>query len=253
MLAERLAFRGGTAINKLLFDSPLRYSEDIDLVQLSAEPIGPTIDAIRDALAWLGKCQRKQAGHSSHLTFRFAPEAAPGSTLKLKVEINTREHQACFGVCNYPFNISSRWYEGGTELVSYTREELFATKLRALLQRRKGRDLFDLSVGLAQLGLDVEKVVYAFQHYLRQEGVSITRAEAEQRMIEKLDSNLIEDVEPLLRADTSFSEADALAGFERVWGDLVARIPGAAWRLSEESIARLRETRYPALFSEGIA
>ena len=33
LLADRLAFRGGTAINKLLFRQPLRYSEDIDLVQ----------------------------------------------------------------------------------------------------------------------------------------------------------------------------------------------------------------------------
>ena len=29
VLAEALRFRGGTAINKLLFPAPLRYSEDI--------------------------------------------------------------------------------------------------------------------------------------------------------------------------------------------------------------------------------
>ena len=54
LLAERLAFRGGTAINKLLFRQPLRYSEDIDLVQVRPEPIGPTVDAVRQALSWLG-------------------------------------------------------------------------------------------------------------------------------------------------------------------------------------------------------
>jgi len=32
-LSGKIAFRGGTAINKLLFQQPLRYSEDIDLVQ----------------------------------------------------------------------------------------------------------------------------------------------------------------------------------------------------------------------------
>jgi len=31
-LTGKIAFRGGTAINKLLFKRPLRYSEDIDLV-----------------------------------------------------------------------------------------------------------------------------------------------------------------------------------------------------------------------------
>ena len=50
-LAGKIAFRGGTAIHKLLFKQPLRYSEDIDLVQTQAEPIGPTVDAIRDAQA----------------------------------------------------------------------------------------------------------------------------------------------------------------------------------------------------------
>ena len=39
-LSGKVAFRGGTAIHKLLFKQPLRYSEDIDLVQTQAEPIG---------------------------------------------------------------------------------------------------------------------------------------------------------------------------------------------------------------------
>ena len=42
-LRGKVAFRGGTAINNLLFPQPLRYSEDIDLVQMqqsrSARPL----------------------------------------------------------------------------------------------------------------------------------------------------------------------------------------------------------------------
>lgn len=68
-LKDRIAFRGGTAINKLLFRQPLRYSEDIDLVQVRPERIGPTIDAVREALAWLGDFHRDRAGHSIHLWF----------------------------------------------------------------------------------------------------------------------------------------------------------------------------------------
>ena len=111
-LEGKIAFRGGTAINKLLFKRPLRYSEDIDLVQITAEPIGPTIDAIRDALSWLGKCKREQAGNSTHLVFRFAPEADPESSLKLKVEINTREHKALYGVQAYRFKVENGWFNG---------------------------------------------------------------------------------------------------------------------------------------------
>ena len=72
-LAERLAFRGGTAIHKLLFPQPLRYSEDIDLVQVRPEPIGKTVGAVRRALSWLGPCRRKSAAHSIHLVFSFTP------------------------------------------------------------------------------------------------------------------------------------------------------------------------------------
>lgn len=46
-LAQRLAFRGGTALHKLYMAPQPRYSEDIDLVQINAEPFGPVIDRIR--------------------------------------------------------------------------------------------------------------------------------------------------------------------------------------------------------------
>lgn len=135
VLAGKVAFRGGTAINKLLFPKSLRYSEDIDLVQIQPEPIGTTIDGIRDSLSWLGKCQRKQAGHSMHLVFKFSPEADLMTTLKLKVEINTREHENLYSIKQYPFEMVSRWHKAKTEIASYEPEELFGTKLRAFLQR----------------------------------------------------------------------------------------------------------------------
>jgi predicted nucleotidyltransferase component of viral defense system len=157
-LKDKIAFRGGTAINKPLFAQPLRYSEDIDLVQMQAEPIGTTVDAIRDALSWLGKCNREQAGHSMHLVFKFTPEADAQAALKLKVELNTREHDSFFGLKSYPFTMENDWHSGKTEIVSFEPEELFGTKLRALLQRRKNRDLFDLHHGLDQLALDADKL-----------------------------------------------------------------------------------------------
>ena len=41
LLAKGLAFRGGTALYKLYLKPAARYSEDIDLVQITAEPQGP--------------------------------------------------------------------------------------------------------------------------------------------------------------------------------------------------------------------
>ena len=239
-LAGKVAFRGGTAIHKLLFKQPLRYSDDIDLVQTQAEPIGPTVDAIREALSWLGKCNREQAGHSMHLVFRFAPEAEAAATLKLKVEINTREHQSLFGLRRYPFEVQNDWYSGRANLLSFEPEEIFGTKLRALLQRRKNRDLFDLHQGIEQLALDADKVIACFEHYLSLEGIAISRAEAEERMLKKLTRSLTEDIEPLLPAGVRFDDSIAIDAFNAVWRHLIGRLRGEAWRLSADVIAQLR-------------
>lgn len=59
-LASHLAFRGGTALHKLFLSPQPRYSEDIDLVQVKAEPIKETYDHIREALAFLGEPKVKQ-------------------------------------------------------------------------------------------------------------------------------------------------------------------------------------------------
>ena len=69
--------------------------------------------------------------------------------LRLKVEINTREHFAVFGFTRRPFSVASRWYSGTAAIATSELDELLATKLRALYQRRKGRDLFEPATGLA--------------------------------------------------------------------------------------------------------
>lgn len=246
-LAGAVAFRGGTAIHKLLFDRPLRYSEDIDLVQVRPEPIGDTINAIRVALGWLGKCKREQAGHSPHLVFKFAPEVEPETWLKLKVEINTREHLSLYGFRKYPFSMECGWHKSQTEIVSFAPEELFGTKLRALLQRRKNRDLFDLDMGLTQRSMDLDMIIASFEHYLALEGIPISRAVAEQRMLEKLTRSLTEDISPLLPAGIRFKENDAVVAFGRIWEGLIAQIKGEPWKLSGQVIETLRRGKIPNL------
>lgn len=246
-LKGKIAFRGGTAIHKLLFKQPLRYSEDIDLVQTRPEPIGATVDAIRDALSWLGKCSRTQAGHSMHLVFKFAPEIDAQSVLKLKVEINTREHANLNGTVPYPLTVESDWYQGKAEITSFGPDELFGTKLRALLQRNKGRDLFDLYHGLDQLLLDADKLIACFEHYLALESHSISRAMAEQRMLQKLTRSLTEDITPLLPAGVHFTDTHAMDAFNRVWTLLISRIKGEAWKSSADAITELRNKKHPLL------
>ncbi len=247
-LAERLAFRGGTAIHKLLFRQPLRYSEDIDLVQVRAEAIGPTVNALRDVLSWLGPFKRDTATHSLHLVGRFTPESEPTARAKVKIEVNTREHEHLYELRRYPFAIENAWFTGRASVVSFDAEELFGTKLRALLQRRKGRDLFDFHVGFDQLSLDPARVIAAFAHYMTQDGTAISRANAEERMLGKLTRSLTEDIAPLLAPGVAYGDAEALDAFKRVWFDLVARLQGQPWTTSAAVIEEFRATSLPGLF-----
>jgi len=251
-LANKIAFRGGTAIHKLLFRQPLRYSEDIDLVQTQPEAIGPTVDGIRDALSWLGKCKRTQKESSMHLIFRFAPESEPEARLNLKIELNTREHDSVYGFKKYPFEMNSRWHREKVEIISFDAEELFATKLRALLQRRKNRDLFDLNEGLNQLSMDPARVIMCFERYLAREGNQISRAAAEQRMLNKLRGVLTEDIAPLLPAGVTFSEEDAALAFGNVWRELIERIKGESWKRTEEVVEQFRQKKYPKLLNDHV-
>jgi predicted nucleotidyltransferase component of viral defense system len=132
-------------------------------------------------------------------------------------------------------------------VASFEPEELFGTKLRALLQRRKGRDLFDLNEGLKQLSLDTTKVVAAFNHYLAHEGTPISRANAEERMLDKLTRSLTDDIKPMLAADVVYGHDEALEAFERVWFGLIAGLHGEAWHKAKEVIDEFRSTSIPSL------
>jgi len=66
-------------------------------------------------------------------------------------------------------------------------------------------------------------------------------------MLEKLTRSLTEDVDPLLQAGVRFGEDEAIEAFGRVWKDLVVRIKGDAWRLTEKAVEELREKKYPKL------
>lgn len=70
---------------------------------------------------------------------------------------------------------------------------------------------------------------------------------AEQRMLEKLTRSLTEDVDPLLPAGVRFSEDDAIEAFGKVWKELVVRIRGDAWKLTDKAVEELREKKYPQL------
>jgi len=144
-----VVFRGGTALHKLFFEKPGRYSEDIDLVQSKEGPIGNLIDHIHEVLdPWLSKPKCKQSQGRFAVSYRFVTSYAPSIKMKLKIEINTREHSSVMDIDHRTLTVTNPWFNGSITIPVYQIEELLGTKLRALYQRNKGRDLFDLWMGL---------------------------------------------------------------------------------------------------------
>jgi predicted nucleotidyltransferase component of viral defense system len=233
MLSQELRFRGGTALHKLHFPKPLRYSEDIDLVRTTAGPIGPILDRTRERLEpWLGHATFEQSITAPKLRFRVPAEDGSGE-IRLKVEINTREIEAFDPPQAIRYAVHNPWYEGGAEISTFSREELLATKLRALLQRNKGRDLLDLFQALETFdALNNARIVECFGLYIERGGTPISRAQAEERMFAKLAApRFMADIRPLLSPDRAglLTDGAIRRAFVAVFTTLISIIPGAIW------------------------
>lgn len=228
-LAESLALRGGTALNKLFIQPASRYSEDIDLVQVKPGAIGGVLNAVRRRLdPWLGRPKRSSSEANVTLTYRFESEVPPVRPLRLKIEINTREHFAVLEYNKLPLLVDNPWCSAEAEVTTYALDELMGTKLRALYQRRKGRDLFDLWLCLSRGLIEPAQVVACFAAYMKHEGRTISRAEFERNLFEK-ESNpgFLGDIRPLLAGGVSYDASVAMA---LVRDSVVSRLEGEPWR-----------------------
>lgn len=222
-LAKNLAFRGGTALHKLFLHPQPRYSEDIDLVQVNAGPIKETYDHLRDALAFLGEPKVKQKKHNNTLIYRLESEIEPRQPIHLKVEINCKEHFSVMPMVKVPFKVENKWFSGDCEILTYQLDELIGTKLRALYQRRKGRDLFDLHKALTTANLNEETVVECYLKYMDFVVDHIpTYKEFILNMEDKMqDDEFLGDTTGLLRAGTDF---DVKQSYDLVREKLIERL-----------------------------
>jgi predicted nucleotidyltransferase component of viral defense system len=217
-LSKELAFRGGTALHKLYLNPQPRYSEDIDLVQVNEGVIGSILERIRELLDPMfgSKVKYKKTLISNKLTYRFQSEFPPVQTMKLKIEINCREHYTELGYIKVPFNVNSQWYKGSCSINTYPLEELLGTKLRALYQRRKGRDLYDQYQALIKkTDLDIIKIIKCYHTYMHKSGSELPTQEMFIKNIEEKmnDPEFVGDTIALIRPEEDW---DAQKGYKLI-------------------------------------
>lgn len=226
-IKENLVFRGGTALHKLYIKPGARYSEDIDLVQIATGPIGNILDEIRSSLSWLGQPVRQLTERSAKLLYRYI--ACDNTKKRLKIEINTTEHFHVFDFVDSELYVSNPWFTGKSAIRTYQLKELMGTKIRALFQRRKGRDLFDLWIVLRDNLVDPNVVLKVFLAHCNKNSQNVSRALFEKNLHEKIRfDDFRHDVIGLLADNNDWSFEYA---YDIVKSKLVSLLPGEPWKM----------------------
>lgn len=236
-LAEHLALRGGTVLHKGHLAPAARYSEDLDLVLIKSTDRGNLDARLRKALApvlgepsdsviadaWLAVRNVLKPSKILRTTYKYVPVGLR-YPMTIKVEVNLNEQRSLF-----PFtDVQIALLDDDGELTScsarsYEIHEMLGTKMRALMQRTQGRDLFDL-YHAANFGpcanpacpIDGIRVIEAFNWYLENEGTQLDREEAEHRLAGHLeDRSFRNDMRQLLRSDYGRYDVDAAAALVR--------------------------------------
>ena len=210
-LSENLAFRGGTALHKLYLNPAPRYSEDIDLVQTKPGPIKPILERLGEIITFFDeKRSTKIGGHGAKAIYRFTSEYE-GIRLRLKIEINCQEHFNELDWVYFPYTVNNDWFSGSTRIRTYSINELIGTKLRALYQRKKGRDLFDIYYSHVTTELNLDEVIQCFNKYMLFSVETIpTRRQFQLNLEEKeKDPNFTGDMEALLRPGVEYDQKTA--------------------------------------------
>ncbi|WP_282053407.1 nucleotidyl transferase AbiEii/AbiGii toxin family protein [Maribacter luteus] len=222
-LRENLAFRGGTALHKLYLHPAPRYSEDIDLVQIKPGPIKPIMQRIGEVITFFEEDRRTQLrGHGAKALYRFTSEYED-IRLRLKLEINCKEHFNVLPWVDFPFEVKNDWFTGSCTIRTYSINELLGTKLRALYQRSKGRDLFDLDYSRLHLDLDHDLILKCFNEYMK---FSVDKPPSQKEFLlnikeKESDPLFTGDMEALLRPEIKYNQG---AAFEWLKNELIENI-----------------------------
>ena len=225
-LSGQIAMRGGTLLHKVHLAPPSRYSEDIDLVVVGTRPEEHIRRAVRRVLTdvlgtpkasvWdtikLALRNTVKPSRVLRMTYSIPSIIESGRMLDIVVEANVTERKPHLSVVEIPFSFPFRDKSVQTQIKGYDIHEMLGTKMRAMFQRKRGRDLFDLYWALTKSSSPVEPpaIIESFQHYMKQEGTKAARAEFVGILEAHLkDRGFCSDMEPLLRSGISYDPQSA--------------------------------------------
>ena len=205
ILGKELVIRGGTAFHKIFLPKSYRYSEDLDYVRTTQGGIAEITKRLTEIGSALGYSVKTKIGMYPKIYYRSTMQT--GLPLRIKIEINTYERSPALPLTYFEHTINSDWYKGKALVQTFQPEELIATKIRALYQRSKGRDLYDIWLALNVLQLDRDLLTQAFAPY---RPIGFTSKLAIRNLEEKLKNpDFRADILPLMATDTESYDLDS--------------------------------------------
>lgn len=170
-LRRCLCLKGGTALNKLYLPGQDRLSVDLDF-----NAVGPRDRVLAErtqvSQTVIQVLEEQDSGYD--LTYRWRYDQASVfarfmpltgvAQQRLKVEISFIERFAILGRVERSLSVPST--DLSLSVPTYHLEELTATKLRALYDRRKGRDIYDLfRISASDLNHDALRKMVLYYFY----------------------------------------------------------------------------------------
>lgn len=213
-LSERLCMKGGTAINKLYLGETSRLSVDLDFNHLgSKEEVLKEKRAVRELIMELLKKQDncydvhyERPYGLTRIKARYKTVGGPDQNFKIEIS-----HVERFPIIS-PVKKKIMTPDGLADIVTYTLEELTATKLRALLERFKGRDIYDLFF-ISRLKPDSKIIRKMFLYYFYRSRKVFNPKVHYENIIKRYESgNYIDDVTAFIKPTVTFDLTAATKG-----------------------------------------
>jgi len=120
-------------------------------------------------------------------------------------------------------SVYNQWFSGSCKATTYHLEELLGTKMRALYQRRKGRDLFDLWKAISTQNINYENIIQCYHKYI---GFVVDHPPTQKEYLLNMEQKIVDeeflgDTAMLLRSDEKYNPFEA---WELVRSQLIEKL-----------------------------
>lgn len=165
-LSSHVALTGGTTLQHVLLDSPLRYSEDLDLLMRVPAPgtLKEFYQAWRERIGKrLGVLVHSQA-HTEYPKVRLMWKLDAGEPMTITVDLARNPVNVRIGerATERTIEMDTSWFSGSCRVYCIQPADLAATKLAACSTRQKARDLYDLYTMREPLAIDEAEMIERF-------------------------------------------------------------------------------------------